>query len=65
MTKFNDDDLCNYSLIKDDKAKPCVKCGHDTNYIDYLVESRVCSHKCRRMIYKSIEEKQKEMGMLE
>jgi hypothetical protein len=52
---FTDEDIKNYSLIKDDKLAGCMVGKQPTQYIEYCCEGRLCSKECHDIFYKQVE----------
>lgn len=46
MNKFDESNLKGRTVMKVEDFKPCKVCGDNTDYIDYLLGSRYCSHEC-------------------
>lgn len=53
MNKFNNVNVEGYTVVKVETEQPCIVCKDKTNYIDYCLESRVCSKEC----YKELTER--------
>jgi len=56
MSKFTDGDMKRYTLIKSKDKKGCTMCYNQTEYIDYICESRMCSAKCSEVFYKMMDQ---------
>ena len=54
MSKFNDEKIKDYTIMKVDTFKPCILCGESTQYIDYVFECRVCSEECENQLTEDI-----------
>lgn len=55
MSKFTDNDMNNYCLIKSKEGvKPCFICKEPTEYIEYCCEGRLCSTECHDNFYKEV-----------
>ena len=39
MSKFNENNIKDYNIMKADDFKPCVECGEMTQYIDYITSA--------------------------
>ena len=57
MSKFNDYILSAYTIVKDEIEKSCIVCKENTKYIDYCLETRICSEECYVEITKLISHK--------
>ncbi len=53
MSKFNEDNKRNYTVIECKTVRPCSICGCNTHYIDFICETRICSEEC----YKALTDK--------
>lgn len=59
MSKFNDNNLKDYTIIKGESEAPCEICKENTRYIDYCCEVHVCSEECYKELAKIISELRK------
>lgn len=58
-SKFTDEDMKKYCLIKSDEEGACMMCMDITPYIDYTCEVRFCSKECSDDFYDIITQQEK------